>query len=347
MTPLSRRQFIATAGSVAGATLADEAGAARQSAPSVTLACADYLRFTPFATGDLRPDDIDLTVLRGPRSEMLRRASGDATISGGEGSMLGHLLRVDRGDRSLVAVPVFPLRNFTARDIYVRKDASITPDSLNGRRIGIYNWAASGAVWYRHLLRYFGQDPAAMKWVVGGTDRPARIEARAPLPPYVTNAPHDQSLTDLLLAGEIDAFCAPIPPEKFHREDGPIARLVRDFVSVEKRYFEKTQCYPTQHVILLRKEVFEHDPAIGHRLVSAFDACEARFQEGQRHFPYSTPWTIEDVEATRLLMGPQFHAHGLEKNRTEIDAFCQAGFEDGLTKRRVSVDEYFAEFSKI
>ncbi len=346
MNPLSRRQFFRAAGSVAGATLASETKAAPAATPSVTLACADYLRFTPFATGDLRPDNIDLTLLRGPRSEMLRRASNDATISGGEGSMLGHLLRVDQGDRSLVAVPVFPLRNFTVRDIYVRKGSTLTTGTLNGRRIGIYNWAASGAVWYRHLLRYFGQNPSSMAWSVGGTDRPARIPSRAPLPPNVTNAPPDRSLTDLLMAGELDAFCTPIPPAKFHREDGPINRLVPDFVGAEKRYFEKTRCYPTQHVLLLRKEVFEKNPAIGKSLVSAFDACEEHFQEGQQHFPYSTPWQIEDVEATRLLLGPRFHAHGLEKNRTEIDTFCQAGFDDGLTKRRVSVEEYFAEFLK-
>ena len=187
MNPLSRRQFFATAGSVAGATLATETESARAPNASVTLACADYLRFTPFATGDLKPDDLDLTLLRGPRSEMLRRASSDATISGGEGSMLRHLLRVDQGDRSLVAVPVFPLRNFTIRDIYVRKGSSLTTGTLNGRRIGIYNWAASGAVWYRHLLRYFGQNPASMAWTVGGADRAARIQAPAPLPPNVKN----------------------------------------------------------------------------------------------------------------------------------------------------------------
>jgi hypothetical protein len=55
-------------------------------------------------------------------------------------------------------IPVFPLRNFTARDIYVAKESTLTPQTLNGRRLGIYNWAASGAVWYRHLVRYFGQD---------------------------------------------------------------------------------------------------------------------------------------------------------------------------------------------
>ena len=50
-------------------------------------------------------------------------ASGasDPTVQGGESSMAGHLRRVEKGDRSLVGLPVFPLRNFTARDfMYAR-----------------------------------------------------------------------------------------------------------------------------------------------------------------------------------------------------------------------------------
>ena len=39
--------------------------------------------------------------------------------------MAGHLIRIDRGDRSHVALPVFPLRNFTARDLYVRKGGAV------------------------------------------------------------------------------------------------------------------------------------------------------------------------------------------------------------------------------
>ncbi len=335
---MNRRTFLETAGWTA------LAGTAAAATPKLTLACADYLRFTPLATGDFRPKDLDLTWLRGERNEMLRRAASDPEVSGGEASMLQHLLRVDRGDRSLVAVPVFPLRNFTARDIYVRKNDSLTPTNLSGRRAGIYSWAASGAVWYRHLLRHLGQDPAKMAWVVGGADAPGRVGFLAPYPAYVQDAPESRSLSDLLLAGEIDAVFAPIPLKKYHPVDGPIARLVPDFRTVEKSYFERTRCYPPQHVIVLRKEVWERDPSLGGRLVAAFDECEARFQANQHLFPYASPWLMAEVEETDLVMGREHFAHGLEKNRAQIDVFCQAAFEDGLTKRRVPVDEYFAEF---
>jgi 4,5-dihydroxyphthalate decarboxylase len=93
----------------------------------ITLTCADYARVMPLATGDIKPDRITLTLIRGTagswekRAEMLRRALDDPMVQGGEASMAGHLRRIDTGDRSHVGLPVFPLRNFTARDLYVRK----------------------------------------------------------------------------------------------------------------------------------------------------------------------------------------------------------------------------------
>jgi len=336
---MNRRTFLETAGLAAVARTRVAAAL-----PKLTLACADYLRFTPLATGDFRPKDLDLTWLRGDRSEMLRRAATESGISGGEASMLQHLVRVDQGDRSLVAVPLFPLRNFTARDIYIPKGDLLTPGDLTGRRVGVYSWAASGSVWYRHLLRHLGQDPSKMTWIVGGVDAAAKVSSVAPFPPHVEDAPAGRSLSDLLLAREIDAMFAPIPPKKYHPVDGPIVRLVPDFRTLEKKYFEETRCYPPQHLIVLRKDAWERDSSVGGRLIAAFDECEAKFQENQHLFPYASPWLMAEVEETDLLMGRDHFAHGLEKNRAQVDVFCQSAFEDGLTKRRVRVDEFFAEF---
>ena len=43
-------------------------------------------------------------------------------------------------------------------------------------------------------------------------------------------------------------------------------------------------------------------------------------------------------------MGPTYHAHGLEPNRRAVETFCQAAFDDGLTRRRVTVNEFFGEY---
>jgi hypothetical protein len=43
-------------------------------------------------------------------------------------------------------------------------------------------------------------------------------------------------------------------------------------------------------------------------------------------------------------MGADYHAHGLEKNRHAVGVFCRAAFEDGLTRRRLTADDVFADF---
>jgi hypothetical protein len=78
--------------------------------------------------------------------------------------------------------------------------------------------------------------------------------------------------------------------------------------------------------------------------VEAFNACDRDFHAAQRLYPYNSPWLMADVEAVEAAMGADYHAHGLEKNRHAVDTFCQGAFDDGLTKRRIMVDEFFAEF---
>jgi 4,5-dihydroxyphthalate decarboxylase len=341
---LSRRTFLGTAGALTAGTLAD--GASGAAADTLTLTCANYVRFMPVATGDVRPANMTLNWIRGERAEMLRRATGDPTVDGGETSMAQHVMRLDAGDREFVAIPVFPLRNFTARDLYTRMGSTLSAQALGTARFGIYNWAASGAVWYRHLVRYFGHDTTKVTWVVGGPDAPAAVRIPDPPPSHVRPAPAGASLSDLLLRGEIDAFFAPLPPKQFNQADGPIVRAFPEFRSIEQRYFADTRCYPPQHVIVLRRAVWERDRSVGRRLIETFNAAESKFEAAQREFPYHSPWLIADVEDAVRLMGADYHAHGLEKNRHVVDAFCRGAHDDGLTKRRVSVDEFFAEFLK-
>jgi 4,5-dihydroxyphthalate decarboxylase len=343
MESISRREFLTSTGVVAGGVLAAPDVVGQTPGPPLTLCCTNYVRLLPMATGDVRPRDVALTWVRGDRAEMLRRATEDPAVDGGETSMAQHIQRLDRGDRSLVAIPIFPLRNFTVRDLYARKGASIAAGALTGRRVGIYNWAASGAVWYRHLLRYLGNDTKKIEWTVGGVDGPATVRLPERALPNVRPAPGATSLSALLLQKEIDALFAPLPPQALHPVDGPIVRAFPGFQAMEQKYFKDTGCYPPQHVIVVRRAAWERDRAAGRRLVDAFNESEKAFEALQRQFPYNSPWLIEEVEGVARVMGTTYHAHGLELNRRAVDTFCQAAFDDGLTKRRVTVDEFFQE----
>src|SRR5437867_11664098 len=91
----------------------------------IVLTCADYARIMPLATGEVKPEGIALTLLLGSRgswparAEMLRRAVQDPAVHGGEWSMAQYLCRIDKADRTVVGLPVFPLLDLTAGDLHV------------------------------------------------------------------------------------------------------------------------------------------------------------------------------------------------------------------------------------
>lgn len=317
----------------------------------LTLTCADYARLMPLAAGDVKPGGIALTLVHGAggswemRAEMLRRALHDPDVQGGEASMAGHLRRLDEGDRSHVALPVFPLRNFTARDLYVRKGGVVkTPAELIGRRVGMYDWVASGSIWYRHFLNFINVPPQSLEWWIGDIDDPRPPTHLYTLPPGVHRAPEGRSLSDMLISGELDAIYSPPRPRRYHPVAGPIIRLFADVRTVERDYFRRTGCFPPQHLVVLRRETWERNKWVARSLTDAFVRCNDMFAAAQRQFPYVSPWLDIELEETEAVMGADFHPYGFDKNRAAIDVFCRQAFELGIVGRLIAADEYFAEY---
>jgi 4,5-dihydroxyphthalate decarboxylase len=259
--------------------------------------------------------------------------------------MAGHLRRVAAGDRSHVALPVFPLRNFTARDLYVRKDGPVrTPADLPRKRVGMYDWVASGSIWYRHFLNFIEVPPASLEWWIGDIDAPRAPTHVYDLPPGVHRAPPGRSLSDMLIAGDLDALLSPPRPRAYHPADGPIVRLFADIRAVERGYFRRTSCFPPQHLVILRRAVWEREKWLAHSLTDAFIRANAEFAASQRQFPYAAPWLDIELEETEALMGADFYPDGFEKNRETIDVFCRQAFELGIINRKIVAEEYFAEY---
>jgi 4,5-dihydroxyphthalate decarboxylase len=317
----------------------------------VTLTCADYARIMPLVTGDVRPDGIALTLIHGiggsweMRAEMLRRALNDSAADGGEASMAGHLRRIDKGDRSFIGLPVFPLRNFTARDLYVRKDGPVqTPSDLPRKRIGMYDWVASGSIWYRHFLRFIDVPLESLEWWIGDIDAPRPQTHVYNLPAGVQRPPAGRSLSDMLIEGELDAIYSPPRPARYDPVNGPIVRLFRDIRAIEQDYFRRTRCFPPQHLVILRRDVWERNRWIARSLADAFNRCNDQFTTAQRNFPYASPWLDTELEETEAVMGKNFHPYGFENNRDTIDIFCRQAHEFGIVGRLVTAEEYFAEY---
>ncbi len=54
------------------------------------------------------------------------------------------------------------------------------------------------------------------------------------------------------------------------------------------------------------------------------------------------PWLVSHVEETRKIMGEDWWPYGIEKNRKTIEALCEYSFEQGLSARKMTIEELFA-----
>lgn len=315
---------------------------------TITLTCADYIRIMPLVTGAV-PADFTLALgQRGSwpdRAEALRRSTADTSVQGGESSMGIHLKRIDQGDRSSVALPIFVLRNFAGRDLYVRQGSALHGAAdLNGKRIGMYSWNASGSIWYRHFLAWSGVDLGSVQWFIGNIDKPWGLQSDPAFPVHIQAPPPGRSLAQMLIDGELDAIYSPPVPKDYDRAAGPIVRLYPDSRAIERAYFAATGVFPPQHLVVLRRDAWEADKGLARRVTDAFIQCEAYFQDELRSFPYATPWTHAELEDADATLGLNPYSHGLDANRATMEQFCAQAYQAGLTSRLVSVDDYFAEF---
>ena len=313
----------------------------------VRLATRNYAYVQPLATGDVRPPGIDLELTR-TWDALPRVAAKSPDLDGGEASFGRYLLGLAAGDRSMVGLPIFLMRGFRQRCFFVRSDSPIREIAeLQGKRVGINEWPATGNTWARALLREQGVPIQSVHWLVGQVSEGYKPVPNDALPTGVERAPVGRLLVDMLTAGEIDALVCPWPPAGFYAPSSPIRRLYPDFVPVEQAYFRRSGIYPGHHVIVLRRELVEAHPEVVGALYAAFDEARRTTESNFRAIAEILPWLLAELEQDTRLIGDDLHPYGLEANRRMIEAFCEEQFAQGLTPQRLDPACAFAEFEQL
>jgi 4,5-dihydroxyphthalate decarboxylase len=222
------------------------------------------------------------------------------------------------------------------------------PKDLEGRRVGVRFWPNTAGVWARGALRdFYGVDLSKIHWVIMGVDRDG-----APPPDWRSELigwpegerPESEDIDAMLLRGEIDAAIDANVLPSITRRDPRVARLVPNYVAEEKRYFRETGVFPTSHVVTLRRQYADAHPDAPLALLKAFrKARDIAIDnvEGADPKMIVVSWLSHYLDEQRALMGRNFYSYDVASNRVTLAALTDYAHQQGLTPRRVAIEELF------
>jgi 4,5-dihydroxyphthalate decarboxylase len=164
----------------------------------------------------------------------------------------------------------------------------------------------------------------------------------------VHQIPPTTNIGEMMVRGELDATLLYLThPNLVDRSRIDLSKDTRfkplfDRAAEAKRYFAKTGIYQINHGMVIRRSIFERHPWAALNIYNAFakargDVIRARDTSLFRHFE---PGLIGDDVRRALAVDPM--AYGVTGNRKVLETITQYVHEQGLTARRVALEEMFA-----
>ena len=316
----------------------------------LSLGCWNYDRTRGLMDGSVQPDGIDLNYLNIPVEETFFRMLRHQEFDVAEMSLSSYTVALSRPHPPFVAIPIYPSRFFRHSCIYVNADAGIRdPKDLIGKRVGNPEYQMTAPVWIRGILSdHYGVPVDSVTYFTGGEEEPGRSEKlKLDLPGNIRVEPigPTQTLSQMLLDGEIDALYTARMPSSFLKGGGRVKRLFENYVDVERQYFRDTGIFPIMHTVAIRREVYEANRWVAQSLYKAFSEAKRRaYADLQETAALKTmlPWLTAHLDDARKEMGDDFWPYGLDRNRKALETFLRYHFEQGLSKRLLVPDELFA-----
>lgn len=257
------------------------------------------------------------------------------------------------GFRDYSLIPVFPLRLFRHKSIFINTDSGIKkPEDLRGKKVATPGFSSTSLTWLRGIVQYeYGVRPEDIRWVVSSEDSSAKAtgkvskqESVVPKGLSVSKGPAGKDESDLLESGEVDALFHAAEPRAYVDGHPKVARLFPDFRKTEREYFAKTGIFPIMHAVAVRKDIIEQNPSLPEAVFNAYSQAKQSMYDHLKKMAWVTnslPWFAQEIEETRALMGENFWPYGITPNRKALETLFQYSYEQGLAKRKLKIEELF------
>jgi 4,5-dihydroxyphthalate decarboxylase len=319
----------------------------------LSIALSDNENTRAVLDGRIAPDGIRLYATALHPSEMFWRQLKLAEFDVSEMSMSSLTIAAAQGPTPWVALPVFTTREFFHLRILVRVAAGIDkPAALRGKRVGVPEYQQTAAVWSRGVLQHeFGVHARAIEWFM---ERPPEMSHggatgfKAPAGVTVHQIPLSTNIGEMLVRGELDATLLYLTDRnlvdrsRVGLSNDPRFRPLFDRRIEGPRYFAKTGIYQINHGMVMRRSLYERYPWAALNIYNAFvraraEVIRARDNALRRHYE---PGLIGDD--VRRALATDTMTYGVKANRKVLETIAGYVHEQGLTPRRVALEELFA-----
>ena len=254
--------------------------------------------------------------------------------------------------RDYSLIPIFPLRTFRHKSIFVHADSGIDhPSQLKGKRVGTPGYSQTSLQWIRGIMQdEYGVGAEDVEWVVSDKDSAAALSGTVsknenvfPKNLSVTVGPPGKDESQLLVDRDVDALFHALEPRAFVEGNPKIRRLFSDVRATEQDYYKRTGIFPIMHAVAIRNDLVEQHPWLTRAVFDAYSKSKTMAYSNMRQqwFFETLPWYAQELENTQDLMGKNFFPYGIEPNKKTLETLFRYSHEQGLASRQLTVEELF------
>ena len=205
--------------------------------------------------------------------------------------------------------------------VYNAERQTLRVGQLKGKRIGIRAHAQTTVTWVRGILwDDYGVALDDVNWVTMEDGHLAEF----PDPPHIARAPEGHTMVNMLLSGELDAAIigTDLP------DDPRLQPVLPDPHSAAQAWSLRNQTVPINHMVMVRKDMFQHRPDIVTQIYLLLAQSKAHAEGSQPAAVDLTPF-------------------GVEANRKALEVLIRNATDQKLLPRPLTVDEIFEDFYKL
>lgn len=317
-------------------------------------------RVEPLMNGTVQAEGIELIPTYSHPAETFWRQLKFGEFEVAEMSMSSFLIARAQG-ADMIALPVFPSRRLFQTELSYHIDSSITrPEDLAGKRLGVAEYQQTAALWIRGILEHdFGVSQYKIHWYMERSEEMSHGSATGFKPPpgiSFNRIAQDKSLASTLLENELDVAHVASPwvlqanaLDRSSRIGGKgdwsrIKALFPDRMAEGARFYKQHGFLPVNHAYIIRGDVYRKYPWVAFNLYTGFVKAKAVATEKLlERIPAALFFGPEYAAMTRQMIGEDPFPYGVKANEAMLDTITEYSYEQGLTPRKMKVEELFAE----